>query len=150
MSCGEPAHMAPEKPVLPRRVRVGYLTHLTRQGRKRCNIARYESTTDSRVICRLLAGFVWGDHGHRLEPTAEGEVSPDQGTRYLAGTKNTASDLWRTVKSFVRAVQSEGGVWSLDDLIAEKPYTDENDSVCWHYDHAKERRLKGITCLTAL
>lgn len=36
------------------------------------------------------------------------------------------------------------GVLIVDDSIAEKPYTDENDIVCWHYDHAKDRTIKGI------
>jgi len=85
-----------------------------------------------------------------LSQLLEGEVSHDQVTRYLAGTKKTASDLWRTVKSFVRDVQSEAGVLILDDSIEEKPYTDENDIVCWHYDHSKDRLLKGINFLTAL
>src|SRR4030095_2100800 len=67
-----------------------------------------------------------------LSELLEGEVSHDQVTRYLAGTKKTASDLWRTVKSFVREVQAEAGVLILDDSIEEKPYTDENDIVCWH------------------
>src|SRR5260221_13687355 len=85
-----------------------------------------------------------------LSQLLEGEVSHDQVTRYLAGTQKTASDLWRTVKPFVRAVQSEAGGLILDDSIAEKPYTDENDLVCWHYDHSKDRMLKGINFLTAL
>jgi DDE superfamily endonuclease len=68
----------------------------------------------------------------------------------LAGEKKTAADLWRTVKAFVRQVQSEAGVLIIDDSIAEKPYTDENDMVCWHYDHSKDRVLKGINFLTAL
>jgi hypothetical protein len=68
----------------------------------------------------------------------------------LAGTKKTATDLWRTVKSFVREVQSEAGVLIIDDSIEEKPYTDENDIVCWHYDHSTDRLLKGINFLTAL
>ena len=38
----------------------------------------------------------------------------------------------------------------IDDSIEEKPYTDENDIVCWHYDHSKDRMLKGINFLTAL
>ena len=67
-----------------------------------------------------------------LSELLEGEISHDQVTRYLAGTKKTATDLWRTVKSFVRDVQSEAGVLILDDSIEEKPYTDENDIVCWH------------------
>lgn len=85
-----------------------------------------------------------------LSELLEGEVSHDQVTRYLAGTKKTASDLWQTVKPFVREVQSAAGVLILDDSIEEKPYTDENDIVCWHYDHSKDRMLKGINFLTAL
>jgi hypothetical protein len=85
-----------------------------------------------------------------LSQLLEGEVSHDQVTRYLAGTKKTATDLWRTVKPFVREVQSAAGVLIIDDSIEEKPYTDENDIVCWHYDHSKDRMLKGINFLTAL
>jgi hypothetical protein len=85
-----------------------------------------------------------------LSDLLEGEISHDQVTRYLAGTKKTATDLWRTVKSFVRDVQSAAGVLIIDDSIEEKPYTDENDIVCWHYDHSKDRMLKGINFLTAL
>jgi hypothetical protein len=85
-----------------------------------------------------------------LSQLLEGEVSHDQVTRYLAGTKKTASDLWRTVKSFGRDVQTEAGVLIRDDSIEEKPYTDENDIVCWHSDHSKDRLLKGINFLTAL
>ena len=84
-----------------------------------------------------------------LSQLLEGEVSHDQVTRYLAGTRKTATDLWRTVKPFVREVQSEQGVLIIDDSIEEKPYTDENDIVCWHYDHSKDRVLKGINFLTA-
>lgn len=80
----------------------------------------------------------------------EGEVSHDQVSRYLAGTKKTATELWRTVKPLVREVQSAAGVLIIDDSIEEKPYTDENDMVCWHYDHSKDRVLKRINFLTAL
>ncbi|MBI3795746.1 MAG: transposase [Deltaproteobacteria bacterium] len=85
-----------------------------------------------------------------LSDLLEGEVSHDQVTRYLAGTKKTASDLWRTVKPLVREVQAEAGVLIIDDSIEEKPYTDENAIICWHYDHSKDRLLKGINFLTAL
>lgn len=85
-----------------------------------------------------------------LSQLLEGEVSHDQVTRYLSGKKKTAADLWLTVKPFVRQVQSEHGVLIIDDSIEEKPYTDENDLVCWHYDHSKDRLLKGINFLTAL
>jgi hypothetical protein len=85
-----------------------------------------------------------------LSQLLEGEISHDQVTRYLAGTQKTATDLWRTVKPFVREVQAEAGVLIIDDSIEEKPYTDENDIVCWHYDHSKDRLLKGVNFLTAL
>jgi hypothetical protein len=85
-----------------------------------------------------------------LSQLLEGEVSHDQVTRYLAGTRKTATDLWRTVKPLVREVQSEQGGLIIDDSSEEKPYTDENDIVCWHYDHSKARVLKGINFLTAL
>ena len=85
-----------------------------------------------------------------LSQLLEGEISHDQVTRYLSGPKQTAADLWRTVKSFVREMQSEAGVLIIDDSIEEKPYTDENDLVCWHYDHSKDRLIKGINFLTAL
>jgi hypothetical protein len=62
-----------------------------------------------------------------LSELLEGEVSHDQVTRYLAGPQKTAPDLWRTVKSLVREIQSTEGVLILDDSIEEKPYTDEND-----------------------
>ena len=85
-----------------------------------------------------------------LSELLEGEISHDQVTRYLAGPKKTARDLWQTVKAVVRDVQSAAGVLIIDDSIEEKPYTDENDIVCWHYDHSKDRMLKGINFLTAL
>ena len=85
-----------------------------------------------------------------LSQLLEGEVSHDQVTRYLSGQKKTAADLWLTIKPFVREVQSEHGILIIDDSIEEKPYTDENDIVCWHYDHSKDRLLKGINFLTAL
>jgi hypothetical protein len=85
-----------------------------------------------------------------LSQLLEGEVSHEQGTRYLAGPKKTAAELGLTVKPLVRAVQSAAGGLLLEDALEEKPYTDENDLVCWHYDHSKDRLLKGSTFLTAL
>ena len=105
-------------------------------------------------IADLYADYLLASFGATtatgLSDLLEGEISHDQVTRYLAGTKKTASDLWRTVKPFVREVQAEAGVLIIDDSIEEKPYTDENDIVCWHYDHSKDRMLKGINFLTAL
>ena len=105
-------------------------------------------------IADLYADYLLASFGATtatgLSQLLEGAVSHDQVSRYLAGTQKTATALWRTVKPFVREVQAAAGVLIIDDSIEEKPYTDENDSVCWHYDHAKDRVLKGINFLTAL
>ena len=85
-----------------------------------------------------------------LAELLDGEISHDQVTRHLSGRKKTSADLWRMVKPFVRKVQSEMGVLIIDDSIEEKPYTDENEIVCWHYDHSKDRNVKGINFLTSL
>lgn len=85
-----------------------------------------------------------------LATLLDGHISHDRVQRFLAGTKRTSSDLWQTVKPHVRAIEQLDGVLILDDSIAEKPYTDENDIICWHYDHTQGRSVKGINFLTAL
>src|SRR5712691_173574 len=85
-----------------------------------------------------------------LAKLLDGQVSHDQITRLLAGKKQGSADLWQMVKPPGRKMQSNEGVMIIDDSIEEKPYTDENDIVCWHYDHSKDRLVKGINFLTAL
>lgn len=85
-----------------------------------------------------------------LSRMLDGSVSHDQVTRFLASSKQDGRDLWRKVKPIVRQIESEKGVLIFDDTIEEKPYTDENEIICWHYDHSKGRSLKGINLITAL
>ncbi len=35
-------------------------------------------------------------------------------------------------------------------FIVEKPYTNENDIITWHFDHSKGRTVKGINILNAI
>jgi hypothetical protein len=79
-----------------------------------------------------------------------GLVSHDRIQRFLASEKRTSADLWRLVKPHIRAIESDDGVLVVDDSIAEKPYTDENEIVCWHYDHVQDRQVKGINFMTVL
>lgn len=79
-----------------------------------------------------------------------GSISHDKITRFLASEPRSAADLWRIVKPFVRQIQRNDGVLIIDDSIAEKPSSDENDIVCWHYDHAHDRVVKGINFLSCL
>lgn len=80
----------------------------------------------------------------------EGQVSHDQVTRFLAGEPKNSAALWRIAKRFVRQVERDDGVIVIDDSIEEKPYTDENELVCWHWGHSKGRNVKGINFLSAL
>jgi hypothetical protein len=85
-----------------------------------------------------------------LSALLDGQISHDRVQRFLASPKRTSADLWQIVKPHVRAVEHDDGVLILDDRIAEKPSTDENDIICWHYDHTQNRLVKGINFLTAL
>ena len=85
-----------------------------------------------------------------LSALLNGESSHDSVQRFLAGERQTSVDLWRVVKPHVRKIESSEGVLIVDDSIAEKPYTDENDIICWHYDHSQQRNVKGINFVTSL
>ncbi len=85
-----------------------------------------------------------------LSNLMNGEISHDQVTRFLSNEKKTSRDLWLVVKPFVKKIQSAQGVLIIDDSIEEKPYTDENDIICWHYDHCKDRNVKGINFVSTL
>jgi hypothetical protein len=79
-----------------------------------------------------------------------GSVSHDQIQRLLGKERFGSAELWHIVKPYVRQIEQEDGVIIIDDSIAEKPYTDENDIICWHYDHSQDRSVKGINFMTSL
>jgi hypothetical protein len=85
-----------------------------------------------------------------LSQLLDGDISHDQVTRFLASQPKTSADLWRVVKPLVRRVEQDDAVLIIDDSIEEKPHTDENELICWHWDHSKQRNVKGINFLTAL
>ena len=70
--------------------------------------------------------------------------SHDQISRFLAQGKFTQKDFWRMVKGLIRRIEQGQGVLSIDDTIAEKAYSTEDDMICYHWDHAKGRSVKGI------
>jgi hypothetical protein len=78
------------------------------------------------------------------------EISHDAVTRFLSAEPQTSAALWHVVKPLVRRVERDDGVIIIDDSIQEKPSTDENELVSWHYDHSKDCTVKGINFLTAL
>lgn len=80
----------------------------------------------------------------RLSALLEGQVSHDQVTRDLSTIERNQQMFWRQVKPLVRQIESDDGVISIDDFISEKPDTDENEIVCYHFSHSKQRSVKGI------
>jgi hypothetical protein len=88
-----------------------------------------------------------------LSRATGGSISHDKVTRFLSAEDFKPSDLWQIAKPLTKSLQEEkdvDGVLIIDDSIEEKPYTDENDIVAWHYDHCKGRTLKGINFISAL
>jgi hypothetical protein len=85
-----------------------------------------------------------------LSEMVNGQVSHDQVTRFLSDREYTSKDLWHEVKPMVRKVERNDAALILDDTIQEKPYTDENEVMCWHYDHSKGRAVQGFNLLNCL
>ena len=102
----------------------------------------------------LYTDYLISNYGYAtatgLSAMVNGAVSHDQITRFLSEREYTSKDLWLSVKAAVRQIEQDDGVLIADDTIAEKMWTDENEVVCWHYDHAKGRLVKGINLLNML
>lgn len=85
-----------------------------------------------------------------LERATDGKISHDKVTSILSEEDFTGKHLWRLTKSTVRQVETNEGIIIIDDTIEEKPYTDENELITWHYDHTFGRNVKGVNILNAL
>lgn len=62
----------------------------------------------------------------------------------------TSKDLWKLVKPTIREQEYDNGIIVIDDTIEEKMYSDENEVICWHYDHVFSRNVKGLNLLNFL
>lgn len=84
-----------------------------------------------------------------LSNLVDNSIKHDRITRLLANSDFNGKTLWQAVKPLVREHQSENACLIFDDCLIEKAYTDENDLICWHWDHSKRRNIKGINLLSA-
>ena len=80
----------------------------------------------------------------RLSAMLDEAYSHDQITRFLGEPSYSQKQYWQAVKPVVRQIEQEDGAILVDDTIEEKPYTDESELVCWHYDHSQSKSVKGI------
>ena len=76
-------------------------------------------------------------------------IKHDSITRLLSNSDFDSKNLWTSVKPLVREHQAENACLIFDDSIIEKAFTDENELICWHWDHSKGRNVKGINLLSA-
>jgi hypothetical protein len=83
-----------------------------------------------------------------LSKIVDYEISHDQITRMLHDLNTSNKALWLKVKSSVRKHESENGCLIFDDSLSHKPHTDENEIICWHYDHSSGQMVKGINILS--
>lgn len=84
-----------------------------------------------------------------LSRLVDNSIKHDSITRLLGNSDFSSKTLWQTVKPLVREHQNKAACLIFDDCIIEKVYTDENDLICWHWDHSKRRNIKGINVLNA-
>ena len=116
----------------------------------------------NRELLELYSDYLLSAFSHTtatgLSAMTAGAVSHDRVTRFLASEEFDSAALWRLVKPMVRQMEGQmeedesghSGVLIIDDTIEEKPYTDESELVCWHYDHSKGRSVKGINLISTL
>ena len=111
---------------------------------------------DNKILLDLYTDFLICSTGlvtaTGLSSIVDKEVSHDQVTRMLSKEEYSNCNLWKDVKPLVRKLEttSDIGFLIIDDTIEEKPYTDMNELINYHYSHSKHRHVKGINILSAL
>lgn len=85
-----------------------------------------------------------------LSQMLDNGYSHDRISRFLAQEMLSQKDFWKSVKKIIRAVENDDAIVCIDDTIEEKPHSTENELICWHWDHSKNRSIKGINIVNFL
>lgn len=87
-----------------------------------------------------------------LSAVLQGGYSHDQISRMLCGGRVDDKTLYLKGKRLIKTKGGHRGVvtLSIDDSIQEKPYSEVNGLVAYHWDHTKSRAVKGINFVSAL
>ena len=108
----------------------------------------------NRELIELYSDYLLSSFGATtatgLSELLDSSISHDRITRFLAQEDFDSKTLWQLVKPMVRAIEDDTGVLIFDDTIQEKPHTDENELITWHFDHSKNRAVKGINLLNCV
>ena len=85
-----------------------------------------------------------------LSQILDGQASHDQITRLLLSETFSSKDLWKLVKKDVFENESKDAVLIIDDSVEEKEWSEESDIIRWHYDHCKNKPVKGINIVNLI
>ena len=85
-----------------------------------------------------------------LSAALKGQLSHDKITRFLAEEELDSKQLWLYTKPIIRQHECDDGVIIFDDTVQEKQHTQESELICYHFDHAKNRTIKGINLLNCV
>jgi hypothetical protein len=72
-----------------------------------------------------------------LSNLSDGALSHDKITRLLSENEFNSKTLRLEVKPPVREYKNKKNCLTFDDTVVTKPYTDENDIICWRRNHSK-------------
>jgi hypothetical protein len=84
-----------------------------------------------------------------LSKIVDGELSHDKITRFLREEPFDEKVLWKKEKRLVRTYETDEASLIFDDTIIKKPCMDENEIICWHFDHKENKAVKGINLVSA-
>ncbi|WP_196887641.1 hypothetical protein [Aureivirga sp. CE67] len=85
-----------------------------------------------------------------LSVVLDNQMKHDYISDFLGDKSLNSKAYWKEIKPFVRQIEGEEAYLSIDDTIIEKPHTTENDIICYHWDHSKNKSVKGINLLIFL
>ena len=107
----------------------------------------------NREILDLYSDYLITNFGQAtatgLSNVLDGEISHDTITRSLAERELTSKDYWQLAKTKIREVQDENASISIDDVIVEKPSSEENGVIAYYFDHTQNRTVKGMNIVDA-
>lgn len=132
-----------------RSIKTGFLNYSTYAAKERLwGIGRL-------AMRNLYVDYVLSGSGQisavELSEALDGRFSNDQVSRMLSSGAVNDKTLYQKGKAFLKQQQAKGVVTlCLDDSIAEKPYSEVNGVVNWHYDHTRGSSVKGINFVSAL
>ncbi len=100
----------------------------------------YLMTTTGKATCTGLSSVLDNLYSH------------DAFSRLLYQSDLDSKFLWQQSKLYVKELSRSQSlnVLVLDDCIQNKPWTDESELICWHYDHSKQRSVKGVNFISSL